>query len=332
MTPGCENLKETSLSAFVQRRGAPSPVDQNVGPMSPGDLEKFHAKVTARGAVCVILAAGQGSRFVAPFPKVIHPFAGKPMAQHAIDAAAKADIPAIVIVGHARDKVCSALTADSVTFVIQEEQMGTGHAGYMANFALPNGFTGDIIILYADNPGVDGSLVEKLLQEHEGNKVKYGDVYGAMILTGSRASAGDGANAYGRIVRKTKDAGGPVLDIVEKKTITHMVTGIGPCVKTYGEVSWSSQELDALDEFNSGIVVARAAPYMDVLGEVTATQTKLDPPKFEYYATDFVKGMVSKGIVVEGWLLPTDQMWKLEGANTLEELKILEKNQVARAV
>jgi bifunctional UDP-N-acetylglucosamine pyrophosphorylase / glucosamine-1-phosphate N-acetyltransferase len=324
------DLTNVTLETFVTTGGAPSPVDRSVAPLPAAELATFHGAVRARGAVCVVLAAGQGSRFVAPVPKVIHPFAGRPMAQHAIDAAAAAGIPAVVIVGHARDRVCAALDGDGVAFIVQEEQMGTGHAVFLAKYALPDGFDGDIIVLYADNPGVDGTLIDKLLSQHSANKKAHGKKYGAMILTGSRASAGDCADAYGRIVRATKAGGGPVVDIVEKKTIVHMATGAAPPVKTYGGVTWAPEELDALDEFNSGIVVARADAYMRVLGDVVATQTKVDPPKFEYYATDFVKAMVAGGVVAEGWLMPVQEMWKLEGANTLQELKILEANQSAR--
>lgn len=329
--PPPTDLTNVTLESFVNAAGAPHPVDRSVQPMAPDALRAFHAAVDARGAVCVILAAGQGSRFVAPFPKVIHPFAGKPMTQHAIDAAAAAGVPAVVIVGHARAQVCEALHGDGVAFIVQEQQMGTGHAVFLARYALPEHFAGDVAVLYADNPGVDAPLINKLLSQHDSNKAKYGDRYGAMILTGSRASAGDGADAYGRIVRESKADGGPVVDIVEKKTIMHMSSGVMAPTKTYGAVTWTSSELDAVDEFNSGIVVARARAYMDVLGEVKATQTKVDPAKFEYYATDFVKVMVARAVVAEGWLMPVDEMWKLEGANTLDELKILEANQLARA-
>jgi hypothetical protein len=110
----------------------------------------------------------------------------------------------------------------------------------------------------------------------------------------------------------------------------HM-TNIGG-TKEYGSppMSWTGPELDAVDEFNSGIVVARADVYMDVLASVVASQTKVDPPKFEYYATDFVKAMVARDIVAEGWKVPTEEQWKLEGANTLDELKELEAKQETR--
>jgi bifunctional UDP-N-acetylglucosamine pyrophosphorylase / glucosamine-1-phosphate N-acetyltransferase len=334
------DLTSVTLLDFVRDRGAPAPVDPTTefnaeapgGITLPADrLESFHQTVDRRGAVCVLLAAGQGSRFKAPFPKVIHPFAGKPLAQHALDAAGAIGIPAVVVVGHAREAVCKALDASNrggfVAFVVQEEQMGTGHAVYLAKYALPIEFRGDVVIMYADNPGVDDALLRKLLDVHETNKDKYGEKYGGLILTGSRAGATSAADAYGRIVRANK-AGGTIIDIVEKKTIGKLASDGKH--STYGDVTWTADELERIDEFNSGIVVARADSYLKVLGSVVASQTKVDPPKYEYYATDFVKGMVAGGLVVEGWTVPADEMWKLEGTNTLEELVALESKHASR--
>ena len=58
---------------------------------------------------------------------------------------------------------------------------------------------------------------------------------------------------------------------------------------------------------------------------IAAVQTRPPPePKYEFYATDFVKLMVAEGLVVSAWQAPADRTWRLEGANTLEELKALE--------
>lgn len=136
-------------------------------------------------------------------------------------------------------------------------------------------------------------------------------------------AAGQGAAAYGRIVRAQKDCTGPIVDIVEKKTIVTLAED-GKS-NTYGKVTWNAQELDAIDEFNSGIVVARARQYLDTLADIVASQTKFDPPKYEYYATDFVKGLVGKNMMIRGFLIPEESTWKLEGANTVDELEELQR-------
>lgn len=330
------DLTQVPLSDYVLATAVPAVLDptqplSNNTPLHAAKLAGFRAAVAARGAALVLLAAGQGSRFEASVPKVVHPFVGKPLARHALDAAAASGLPTIVVVGHERELVRQMLNVhedEQVVFVCQDKQMGTGHAVYMGKFALPQNFDGDVVISYADNPGVDQLLFAQLEEAHKDNKERYGDRYGAMILTGSRNAAGQGAAAYGRIVRTGKDCTGPVVDIVEKKTITKLEED-GKS-KTYGKVSWNAQELDAIDEFNSGIVVARARHYLGVLADIVANQTKVDPPKYEYYATDFVKGLVSKNMVAEGYQIPEESTWKLEGANSVEELQELERKHLAR--
>ena len=316
-------------------------------PTTPENLKQFQESVIRAGKVCVLLAAGQGSRFKAEIPKVIYPFAAsageetRPLASYSLRAASKLGIPVVIIVGHARKEVSDVLHKEcnyiesnfqkscSVAFLVQEQQMGTGHAVYLSKFAVPVNFEGDIIITYADNPGVDDQLLQELITQHDAHKEKLGKSYSALVLTGSRCNAGQGAASYGRIVRKSK-GGGPIIDIVEKKTIKRL-SELSSSV-TYDGIIWSPEELDEIDEFNSGIVIARFSPYVAILGNVLPNQTKFDPPKYEYYATDFVKGLVARGQIVEGWCIPRDSMWKLEGANTVQELVELEKRTIARVM
>lgn len=330
------DLTTVALSAYVATTGVPIVLDpvkplSLLTPVHTAKLAGFRAAVAARGAALILLAAGQGSRFKAPVPKVVHPFAGKPLARHGLDAAAGAGLPAVVVVGHERELVGETLAvqdAEQVVYVCQEQQMGTGHAVFLGTFVLPQQFDGDVVVSYADNPGVDQDLLEEILEAHKQNKERYGDTYGAMVLTGSRKAAGQGAAAYGRIVRKDKDGTGPVVDIVEKKTIAKLAEDNQ--TRTYGDVTWTATELDEIDEFNSGIVVARGRQYLAVLGGMVASQTKFDPPKYEYYATDFVKGLAKRDLLSEGYQVAAANMWKLEGANTLEELQELERKQITR--
>ncbi len=335
------DLTKTKLSDFMQNNPATfldADLMQSTPTASASATKKFHDAANNIQEVCVILAAGQGSRFVSKTPKVIHPFSAyghknQPLASYAVRAAQGRGVPIIVIVGHERNRVVSTLKEHidpqyPALYIIQSRQMGTGHAVYLANEALPKGYTGKIIVTYADNPGVDAMLLGQLSQQFSELSKKHDGNCGALILTGSRADAGSGAAAYGRIIRKTK-RDGPVIDIVEKKTIMKLrEDGQG---KSYGDVSWTADELYDIDEFNSGIVMANARDYFQVLGEMVASQTKFNPPKYEYYATDFVKGLVDRGIVVEGWKIPKSMIWKLEGANTVEELEELEQKNAARS-
>lgn len=333
------DLTSTSLSKYVSENKQGKVLDvatltkEMANEVAPEVLDVFRANVKERGAVAVLLAAGQGSRFVSDVPKVIHPFCGKPLAQHSLDAAVEAGLPVIVVVGHARVDVVKTLVVGKdahVVFVTQEEQMGTGHAVYMSKTVLGDDFDGDIFISYADNPGVNCGLLKEFAKAHEGFKSRYLEKYGAMVVTGSRKSGGKATGSYGRIVREKKDGSGCIIDIVEKKTIERMKED--GAVKKYGDVEWTASALDELDEFNSGIVVACGKSYLKCLGNVKATVTKTtdDGLKFEYYATDFVKGLVSDGLKTDGFPVKDDVVWMLEGTNTVEELQLL-KNKMEAA-
>ena len=76
----------------------------------------------------VILAAGQGTRMKSNLPKVLHLMLGKPMAWYAIEAARQitGEKP-VMVIGHAADQVRQVL-GDQAEYVLQEPQLGTGHA------------------------------------------------------------------------------------------------------------------------------------------------------------------------------------------------------------
>ncbi|MDF9772562.1 bifunctional N-acetylglucosamine-1-phosphate-uridyltransferase/glucosamine-1-phosphate-acetyltransferase GlmU-like protein [Pseudomonas rhodesiae] len=77
----------------------------------------------------VILAAGQGTRMRSALPKVLHPVAGNSMLGHVIHSARQLDPQRIhVVIGHGADVVRERLAADDLNFVLQDKQLGTGHA------------------------------------------------------------------------------------------------------------------------------------------------------------------------------------------------------------
>uniref|UniRef100_A0A7S0ZJ50 UDP-N-acetylglucosamine diphosphorylase n=1 Tax=Timspurckia oligopyrenoides TaxID=708627 RepID=A0A7S0ZJ50_9RHOD len=290
----------------------------------------FDSMLNESQAFCVLLAAGQGSRFVSDTPKVLHPFCGKPLLVHALLAAKNARIPVVVVVSNTNaHNVIQTISSfvridrDGILFCEQPEQLGTGHAVYMARTVVPDTFRGDLIVSYADNPGVDSDLFSQLRAFHKNERDKLGDSYFATILTGSRAAVGLGADAYGRIVRSRLEMN-RVIDIVEKKQIDAMPPESFRIYSEDNNSRWTKDELFNIDEFNSGIVIAKSDLYFKVLSEIKPSQTRKEPPKYEYYATDFVS-YSSNSHCVGALQLPNDQLSKLEGANTLSELLQLEQ-------
>ncbi|WP_252272394.1 bifunctional UDP-N-acetylglucosamine diphosphorylase/glucosamine-1-phosphate N-acetyltransferase GlmU [Pseudomonas subflava] len=148
----------------------------------------------------VILAAGQGTRMRSALPKVLHPVAGKPMLGHVIDTARELSPRKIhVVIGHGAELVRERLAADDINFVLQAQQLGTGHAVAQA---LPGLEAEKVLILYGDVPLTRVETLTRLLEQ--ANESQLG------LLTVNLADP----TGYGRIER---DAHGVVQAIVEHK-------------------------------------------------------------------------------------------------------------------
>ncbi len=149
----------------------------------------------------VILAAGKGTRMRSERAKVLHPLAGRPLAQHVVDTARRLEPHGIVVVyGHGGDAVPAALAAPELAFVRQQPQLGTGHAVQQALPKLPKG--GVTLVLYGDVPLVELATLRRLTGRGAEKRLT--------LLT---AELTDPAG-YGRIVR---NAAGRVERIVEHK-------------------------------------------------------------------------------------------------------------------
>jgi len=167
----------------------------------------------------IILAAGQGTRMRSALPKVLHPVGGRPMLAHVIDTARQLEPSAIhVVYGHGGEQVRACIDDESIHWVKQERQLGTGHAVEQAMPAVKPGAT--VMVLYGDVPLITVDTLRELLQAIEG---------GIGLLTVELAEP----FGYGRIVR---DNAGNVQAIVEQKdatdeqlAITEGNTGILAC-------------------------------------------------------------------------------------------------------
>jgi bifunctional UDP-N-acetylglucosamine pyrophosphorylase / glucosamine-1-phosphate N-acetyltransferase len=148
----------------------------------------------------VILAAGQGTRMRSALPKVLHPVAGKSMLGHVIDTARLLKPQGIhVVIGHGAERVREQLAADDLNFVLQSEQLGTGHAVAQA---LPALSAERVLILYGDVPLIEVETLQRLLLQVSEQQL-------GLLTVNLKDPTG-----YGRIVR---DGNGVVNAIVEHK-------------------------------------------------------------------------------------------------------------------
>ena len=150
----------------------------------------------------IILAAGKGTRMKSKLPKVLHKVCGKPMLQHVIDAAKSAgSTREIVVVGAGAELVEQSFS--DVEFVLQAEQLGTGHAVLCTKEKFENS-KGTVLVLCGDTPLFTGELLKKFVDKHSESNAA------ATVLTAEMPDA----TGYGRIIREDD---GTFKKIVEHK-------------------------------------------------------------------------------------------------------------------
>lgn len=152
----------------------------------------------------VIIAAGKGTRMHSPLAKVLHPLAGRPLLTHVLDVAlALAPQRLVVVVGHQAEAVRQVCAPYGVTCMVQEPQLGTGHAVAQTEPVLAD-FPGDVLVLYGDVPLLQPATARALWDEHRRQQAA------VTVLT----AVLDDPAEYGRILR---DAHGQIRRIVEKR-------------------------------------------------------------------------------------------------------------------
>ena len=207
----------------------------------------------------IVLAAGKGKRLnseKAHLPKVMREAAGRTLLSYVLENISF--IPhedTVIVVGYMADTVKAAFPGD-YKFVMQTEQLGTGHAASMAKDELA-GYTGDVLVCFGDMPLFKQETFKELFRKHaaDGNAVT--------LLTAMT----EVPPAYGRIIR---DENGNMVDIVEQKDCT--------------------PEQKKINELNVGIYVFDSKKLFSCLGEL-----KNSNAQGEYYLTDVPAIMMSKG-------------------------------------
>ena len=199
----------------------------------------------------IILAAGKGTRMKSDVHKVLHPIAGRAMLDHLMGVLEGLG-PArkIVVVGSGREQVEGLVEARGGETVVQERQLGTGHAVLQAEPRLDD-FDGDILILYGDTPLIEAETMARMLER------LHGEDRPAAVVVGFRP---EDPLQYGRILARDD---GTIEKMVEYKDAT--------------------ADERAVDLCNSGLLAARAQDLFALLHRVGS-----DNAAGEYYLPDVV--------------------------------------------
>jgi len=214
----------------------------------------------------LIMAAGKGTRMVSNRAKVLHTLCGTPMLRLIYRASASLDPEAVfVVIGQDAERVRAVLEGLPVGFVLQSEQLGTGHALMMARPEIEKK-CGDLLVLSGDTPRLKPETLRRLVEHHRQSGAS------ATLLT----AAAENPFAYGRILRNSD---GSIEAIVEEKD--------------------ASEAQKQIREINAGFYCFQLPPLLEALEKISNCNAQ-----GEYYLTDLVEIQRRNGLRVEALLHP----------------------------
>jgi len=239
-----------------------------------------------------ILAAGKGTRMGMGTPKVLIKLKGKPMICHLLDSIDKTTSknPFIIVSLENIKELKGALRQYQCRFVIQKEQLGTGHAvGVLFSNRIK--LASNLLILYGDHPLISSKTIQKLASKHNSS-----DSVFTMLVANVPQFSGIYRNFYhdGRIVR---DSRGDILKIVEP--------------------SDADKNIMAIREINPAIFIFKTDWLKNNIGKI-----KINRVKREYYLTQLIEIAKQGNTHIQ---LVEGDISECFGVNTESELEVVEK-------
>lgn len=210
----------------------------------------------------IVLAAGKGTRMKSDLAKVLHPLAERPLLAHVLDSLHELrPTRTVVIVGHQAEDVARLCEGEGLETVLQQEQLGTGHAVAQARSAL-EGRGGRTLILCGDVPLIRARTLQELVERTEA-----AGAAGAVL-----SAVTEDATGYGRILRDEEES---VVGIVEEKDAT--------------------DEQRAIREYNTGTYCFDNSLLWPALERLDTENAQ-----GEFYLTDVIEILVADGHRIEG--------------------------------
>ncbi|MGL4910621.1 MAG: bifunctional UDP-N-acetylglucosamine diphosphorylase/glucosamine-1-phosphate N-acetyltransferase GlmU [Cetobacterium sp.] len=236
----------------------------------------------------LILAAGKGTRMKSELPKVLHKVCGVPMVQKIVETCSKiGSIENILILGHKKEEVLKILQDSD--YVVQNEQLGTGHAVKQAKEKLKD-FDGTVMVLCGDTPLLKEETLKNLYNYHKT----------AGAVTTVLTSIYQNPFGYGRILKQD----GSVIGIIEEKDAT--------------------KDIKAIKEVNAGVYCFEAKELLVALEKIDNKNQN-----GEYYLTDVISINVKDGKKVEAFLLEdNDEILGINSKIELEKANKIMRNRI----
>ncbi len=238
----------------------------------------------------IILAAGMGSRMKSDVPKALTPIDGKPILQHLYGSVKESGVDGkpVIVIGHERKKLCESFGGDC-DYVVQEEQLGTGHAVMVCKDSVQDADA--VIVLYGDHPFVSSQTLRRLSELHN----RGGGVL--TMMTSTIPSFDDWHRVFLQWGRILRDTHGHVIGIREYKDAMDSereIREVNPSFFCF-DTKWLWENISQIKNFNA---------------------------KGEYYLTDLVELAVAQGHEIYSMNVAPEEA---VGINTLEELQIAEE-------
>ncbi len=245
-------------------------------------------RLYGRDFVAVILAAGKGTRMMSDLPKVMQELLRKPMLWYLLDTFRKMDFhKRLVVTGHGHELLEKKFPYDKDDFIIQTEQLGTGHALQEAWPAIRDSGAQWLIVANGDTPLVSDQNLDKLISQ----MISAGADLGLLSLRLDHQSG------YGRVVR---DKAGRVRAVVEEKDYNPQLHGPSSA------------------EVNSGIYIFRVSALAEVIFDLDANNEQK-----ELYITQLISLANDRNMHVLG--VSAGNCPELMGINTPAELVMQEE-------
>ncbi len=234
----------------------------------------------------MILAAGKGTRMKSEILKVVHQVAGKPIVNYVLDTVLNIGVEDVyLVVGHQANLVQQNICHANAHFVIQEDQMGTGHAVMQVQPLIPIDNNDTIMVLAGDCPLIEEETLQNLLAIHQESNAL------GTILTAIMENPG----GYGRILRGQM---GTVIGIKEAKDCT-------------------SEEKE-IQEINTGVYIFDSQALFENLQYVDTNNTQK-----EFYLTDVIHLIKESGGAIAAYCAEDSN--EVIGINTREDLANISK-------